>query len=106
MFKNLNLKIEANKFNAIVGYSGGGKSTILNLMLKLYDQQNGLITFGGRDIREFKTSSILQRVGYVGQDSVLFDETIDANIKVGLDEFNLTDDQIHQLIKKSNAHDV
>jgi len=65
VFKNLNLKIEANKFNAIVGYSGGGKSTILNLMLKLYDQQNGLITFGGRDIREFKTSSILQRVGYV-----------------------------------------
>lgn len=74
-------------------------------MLKLYNQQNGTITFGGRDIREFKTSSILQKVGYVGQDSLLFDENIADNINVGLKN-KVTDQQINQLIKKSNAHDV
>lgn len=74
-------------------------------MLKLYNQQKGKILFGGREISDFQTSSILQRVGYVGQDSLLFDETISDNINVGL-KTNVTDEQLTQLIKKANAHDV
>jgi ABC-type multidrug transport system fused ATPase/permease subunit len=74
-------------------------------MLKLYNQQKGQILFGGREISDFQTSSILQRVGYVGQDSLLFDETISDNINVGL-KTEVTDEQLKQLIKKANAHDV
>jgi len=63
VFSGLNLKVEHNKFNAFCGYSGGGKSTILNLMLKLYEPQSGCITFNGVESNQFETKSITSLVG-------------------------------------------
>jgi len=63
VFENLNLTIEYNKFNAFCGYSGGGKSTILNLLLKLYEPKSGVILMNSRNIREWTTKSIINKVG-------------------------------------------
>lgn len=104
---NLNLKIEKNKFNAFCGYSGGGKSTILNLMLKLYEAKSGRILIGGIEIDQIKLASILELVGYVGQDSAVFDESIDQNVCTGLSSLKggLSTEEFLELQKLSNSQD-
>jgi len=96
--------IKANKFNAICGTSGGGKTTVLNLLLKLYHPENGCILINGVDIQTISQSSILQRVGYVGQDTIMFDETINENISVGLKK-PIETAQINQLMSTVNSGD-
>jgi len=105
VFENLNLTIEHNKFNAFCGYSGGGKSTILNLLLKLYEPKSGVILMNSKNIREWTTKSIINKVGYVGQDSIVFDETVRDNIQVGIDDI-LSAQQIDSLMEKVNGRDV
>ncbi len=78
--KNINLNIEGEKITALVGQSGAGKSTIINLIPRFYDPQNGLIKIDGQDIKKIKLNSLRKQISLVSQDIVLFDDTIKNNI--------------------------
>ncbi len=78
--KNINLKMEGGKITALVGQSGAGKSTIINLIPRFYDPQNGLVQIDGQDIRKVRLNSIRKHISLVSQDIVLFDDSIKNNI--------------------------
>lgn len=84
LFRNLNLTIPAGRITAIVGPSGGGKSTLLNLVERLYAVDEGTIRIGGKDVRDFSLSSYRRALGYVTQESVLYAGTIRENLQQGL----------------------
>src|SRR5205814_7756049 len=81
--KNLNLQIEPGKSYALVGASGAGKSTILSLILRLYDPTAGVVRIDGRDLRKITQQSLRQQIGLVTQDTFLFHDTIYNNILFG-----------------------
>jgi ATP-binding cassette, subfamily B (MDR/TAP), member 7 len=83
ILKNLSLTIPAGKKVAIVGPSGCGKSTILRLLFRFYDTQGGKITIDGQDIRDVSLDSLRQSIGVVPQDTPLFNNTIEHNIRYG-----------------------
>ncbi len=78
--KNINLKVQGGKMTALVGQSGAGKSTIINLIPRFYDPQEGSISLDGQDIKKIKLSSLRKYLALVSQDIVLFDDTIRNNI--------------------------
>ena len=77
---NINFKIEGGKITALVGKSGSGKSTIINLIPRFYDPQNGKILYDSQNIKEVKLDSLRKNISLVSQDVVLFDSTIRNNI--------------------------
>jgi subfamily B ATP-binding cassette protein MsbA len=97
----INLDISAGHSVALVGPSGGGKSTLINLLMRFYDPQAGRITIDGTDIREITQSSLRRHMALVSQETVLFDDTIAANIAYGLP--NATLEQIEQAAKDAAA---
>src|SRR4029077_18632411 len=80
---NLNLKIEPGKTHALVGASGAGKSTILSLILRLYDPTSGAVKIDGRDLRSVTQKSLRNQMGLVTQETFLFHDTIFSNIQFG-----------------------
>ena len=78
--KNINLKIAGGKITALVGKSGAGKSTIINLIPRFYDPQDGFIKIDGQDIKKINLKSVREKISLVSQDIVLFDDTIRNNI--------------------------
>lgn len=80
---DINLKIEVGQTVAFVGRSGSGKSTLLNLIPRLYDVSKGVIRLDGTDIREYSLDNLRSHISYVGQDVVLFNDTIEHNIAYG-----------------------
>jgi subfamily B ATP-binding cassette protein MsbA len=99
----INLHIEAGKTYAFVGHSGGGKSTIMSLLLRFYDPDSGSIKVEGHDIRDVTMNSLRHHISYVGQDVQLFDDTIKENIKYSNRE--ATDEDIINAAKMAEAHD-
>lgn len=99
----LSLTAEAGQMTALVGPSGGGKSTILNLMLRLYEVQSGAILIDGQNIAAVSRRSLRRQIAYVGQDVFLFHGTIRDNIAFGRDD--ATEDEIVAAAKAANAHD-
>jgi subfamily B ATP-binding cassette protein MsbA len=85
VFDGLNLEFKRGSTTAIVGTSGAGKSTLVNLLLRLYDPQRGRILMDETDIREFDLASLRKRVAMVSQETVLFNDTLEANLLYGLD---------------------
>lgn len=83
VFSNLNLKIHAGEKVAIVGPSGGGKTTLCNLIPRFYDPTGGTITIDGRDIKKITLKSLRKNIGMVQQDVYLFSGTIFENIRYG-----------------------
>ena len=81
VFQNLNLTIEGGKKTAIVGATGSGKTTILSLITRLYDVENGTIEIDGRDDRDIKVKSLRSAFSVVAQDIVIFNDTIYENIR-------------------------
>jgi len=79
----VNLEVPAGKTAALVGLSGGGKSTLMNLLLRFYDVQAGSITIDGQDIRDVTLHSLRNAMAFVPQESMLFDDTVRANIAYG-----------------------
>ncbi len=77
---NISLKIQGGKLVALVGHSGAGKSTILNLLPRFYDAQSGKILIDDQNIYECKISSLRKNISLVSQDVILFDDTVEANI--------------------------
>jgi ATP-binding cassette subfamily B (MDR/TAP) protein 1 len=92
-----------NKVNAIVGESGSGKSTIIQLIMRFYDCNNGSITINKSNIREANIQNLRRKIGYVGQEPVLFAMSIEDNIKLA--NFRLTEEEIIEALKKANAWD-
>jgi subfamily B ATP-binding cassette protein MsbA len=88
---------------ALVGPSGAGKTTIVDLLARFYDPTSGRITVDGVDIREFRIRSLRERMGVVAQDTVLFHDTVRANIAYGLKDVSQSD--IEQAAQAAHAHD-
>ena len=78
--RNINLDIQGNMMTAFVGHSGAGKSTIINLLPRFYDPQEGSITIDGQDIKNISLKSLRKNISLVSQDIILFDDTIKNNI--------------------------
>lgn len=100
VIKNLSLEIKKGETLAIVGNSGGGKSTFVNLLPRFYDIQTGSIKIDGVDIREFKIESLRSIMSVVFQDNFLFSGTIKENILMG--NFNATEDEIDSVVKSAH----
>ncbi len=102
VLKNFSLKVPKGKTVALVGESGSGKSTLANLVTRFYDVNEGSITFDGVDIKEVTTKSLRQQMGIVAQDSILFNDTIQNNITLGVE--NSKEEDIINAAKIANAH--
>ena len=85
--KNINLKINSGMTVAIVGYTGTGKSTLVNLIPRLYDITRGELLIDGNDIRRIPLEVLRSNIGFVPQETFLFSETIAENIRYGVDNF-------------------
>jgi ATP-binding cassette, subfamily B (MDR/TAP), member 1 len=83
ILQGLSFQFLRNKFNAIAGPTGSGKSTIVQLLLKYYSPTSGKILVDGEDIQELDEKLLRNQIGYVGQEPTLFSGTIRDNIKVG-----------------------
>ena len=84
--RNINIDIKGNTMTAFVGHSGAGKSTIMNLLPRFYDPQEGLIEIDGQNIKEVSLKSIRRNLSMVSQDIILFDDTIRNNISYARDD--------------------
>ena len=100
---DLNFTIPQNATTAIVGPSGGGKTTLCNLIARFYDVNSGTITLGGTDIRIFTCDSLLRNISMVFQNVYLFRDTIKNNIKFGSPD--AADEQIIAAAKAARCHD-
>ncbi|XP_007447531.1 PREDICTED: multidrug resistance protein 3 [Lipotes vexillifer] len=103
ILKALNLKVESGQMVALVGNSGCGKSTVVQLIQRLYDPTEGMITIDGQDIRMFNVRYLREIIGVVSQEPVLFSTTIAENIRYG--RGNVTMDEIKKAVKEANAYE-
>lgn len=103
VLKNINLKIEKGKTVALVGQSGSGKSTMVDLIPRYYDVQEGRITIDGVDVRDMKVKSLRSLIGNVNQEAILFNDSFYNNITFGVE--NATMEQVIEAAKIANAHD-
>lgn len=103
ILKNVSFNIPQNTMTAIVGPSGGGKTTISRLIARFWDVQDGSIKIGGHDVREFSCDGLLQYISMVFQNVYLFHDTIENNIKFGVP--NASHEQVIEAAKKACCHD-
>ena len=103
VLQNINLNVPAGKVCALVGPSGGGKTTMFNLLERFYEPQMGKITINRRDIRKYTLKSLRQNIAEVSQDVFLFNGTIADNIKYGNE--TATDEMVMAAARAANAHD-
>ncbi len=101
--KNISIEVPKGHTVALVGPSGGGKSTTLNLVPRFYDPTNGRVTIDGQDIRDVTIDSLRQASSLVTQEPFLFDDTIRANIAYGRPD--ATDAEIEEAARNAAAHD-
>ena len=103
VLRHINLDIEAGSYVALVGSSGGGKTTLCSLIPRFYDVTNGSIKIDGKDIRDIKLKSLRDHIGIVQQDVYLFAGTVIENISYG--KPGSTREEIIEAAKLANAHD-
>ncbi len=103
LLKGLSFSIAKKKMTALVGLSGSGKTTIINLLLKLYRPHQGAITIDGTDIAQLRSETYLSRIGYVSQDTFIFNSSIKDNICFGM--AGCTDAMVTEAAMLANAHD-
>ncbi|MBG6061412.1 subfamily B ATP-binding cassette protein MsbA [Flavobacterium sp. CG_9.1] len=103
VLKNFSLQVKKGQTVALVGQSGSGKSTIANLLTRFYDVNEGTIAIDGTNIQDLDLQSLRGLMGLVTQDSILFNDTIKANISLG--KLNATDDEIIEALKIANAYE-
>lgn len=101
VLKNFSLKVPKGKTVALVGQSGSGKSTIANLITRFYDVNHGTIYIDGVDIKNLSITSLRGMLGVVSQDSILFNDTIKNNIRIGKQD--ATDEEVIDALKIANA---
>lgn len=103
ILKDVSIKVNKGEMVALVGPTGSGKTTIMNLLNRFYDVNSGSVSFDGQDIREVDLDSLRQHVGIVLQESVLFSGTIKENIAFGKPD--ASDEEIIAAAKQANIHD-
>lgn len=103
ILKDINLSIEKGETVAFVGMSGGGKSTLINLIPRFYDVTSGQILIDGHNIKDFLTGSLRNQIGLLQQDNILFSDTVKENILLGRP--TATDEEVVEAAKMANAHD-
>lgn len=103
LFQNKSISILAGQNVGLVGYSGSGKSTFVNLILRLFDLTSGQILIDGQDIREVSQESLRSNIGMIPQDPALFHRTIMENIRYG--RLEASDEEVIEAAKKAHAHD-
>ena len=96
------LTLKKGETIALVGQSGSGKTTVANLLNRFYDVQQGSISIDGHDLKKIKTHSLRKLIGIVTQDSILFNDTVQNNLRVGNPE--ATDKEVVEAAKIANAH--
>lgn len=102
IFRGLNLAVKRGETIALVGPSGQGKSTVMQLIERYYDPTAGNIEFEGRDIKELNIQYYRDQISLVSQEPTLFNDSITANIKYGKPD--ATDEEVYEAAKKANAH--
>jgi subfamily B ATP-binding cassette protein MsbA len=103
VLKDFSLDVKKGQTVALVGQSGSGKSTIANLLTRFYDVNEGTISIDGIDIKDLSLHSLRGLMGLVTQDSILFNDTIKANVSLG--KLEATDDEIIEALKIANAYE-
>jgi ATP-binding cassette subfamily B protein len=101
--REVNLEISHGSFVALVGASGSGKSTVLNLILRFYDPRSGVITFDGQDIRHAAQNSLRSQIGVVFQENLLFNISVRDNIRLG--NLQTTDSDVERAARAAEIHD-
>ncbi|MCG3175301.1 MAG: Lipid A export ATP-binding/permease protein MsbA [Candidatus Omnitrophica bacterium] len=99
----IDLEVPAGEIVAIVGPSGTGKTTLVNLLPRFYDPQQGRVLYDGRDLREYSVKSLREQIGIVTQETTLFNDTVAANIAYG--RSNTPQAEIEKAARIANAHD-
>ena len=102
VLKNFNLVVKKGELVALVGPSGAGKTTVVNLLPRFYEVSKGRITIDGIDIRRLTIKSLRQQIGIVTQETFLFNDTVENNIKYGSPE--KTREEVIEAAKAANAH--
>ncbi|XP_057546689.1 ABC transporter B family member 28 isoform X1 [Amaranthus tricolor] len=105
VLKGLNLTLNSGTVTALVGSSGAGKSTIVQLLARFYEPTSGRITVSGEDVRTFDKSEWARVVSIVNQDPVLFSMSVAENIAYGLPDSDVSKDDIVKAAKAANAHE-
>ena len=103
VIKGVSFKIRAGEKVAIVGPTGAGKTTLVNLLMRFYDPQKGRVLIDGVDVRDVKISSLRRNIGYVSQEPILFSGTIMDNIKFGRE---VDDEKVIEVCKLIGLHEV
>ena len=103
VLRNINLTIEKGKTVALVGQSGGGKSTMVDLIPRYYDVQEGEVLIDGVNVKDLGIHDLRQLIGNVNQEAILFNDSFRNNISFGVD--NATQEQIEEAAKIANAYD-
>ncbi|MBS3818493.1 ABC transporter ATP-binding protein [bacterium] len=102
VLENVNFEVKPSETAALVGLSGGGKTTIINLISRFYEPTSGKITIDGMDIREANLSSLRSQIGLVTQELILFNDTVRNNIAYGGEGVSF--EQIKKAAKRAKAH--
>jgi subfamily B ATP-binding cassette protein MsbA len=100
---DISFKVTKGKTVALVGPSGGGKSTLANLIPRFYDPDEGLVLIDGIPLKEYDYKSVRQQMGIVTQESILFNDTVNNNIAFGLDEIDERD--VRKAAEIAHAHE-
>lgn len=103
ILKNINLVAKKGETVALVGNSGGGKSTLVNLIPRFFDVDAGMITIDGINVKDYKTKSLRKKIGIVPQETFLFGGTVLENIKYGNQKASV--EEVIEAAKKANAHE-
>ncbi|WP_206424969.1 ABC transporter ATP-binding protein [Halosimplex salinum] len=103
ILEDVDIDLEPGETVGLVGPTGAGKTTIVKLLLRLYDVNEGEIRIDGHDVRDVTLSSLRGSMGYVGQDNFLFDGTVEENVKYG--QFDATREEVVAACKRAEAHD-
>jgi subfamily B ATP-binding cassette protein MsbA len=103
VLEGIDFEVRAGEVVALVGPSGAGKSTLVDLVGRFYDPTEGRVTIDGVDLRDYQIHSLRSRLGIVSQETVLFHDTVRANIAYGL--AGVTDEAVEQAARAANAHE-